>query len=385
MARPFWLLLLPLLLPACTEQDSGPRPIGAPHAYVPVPAHTIQPTDIKERFGLRPMGPVRGADAAPTSGLTWTTPAGWQELPPQQFRDANFAIPSQPDVECYLTLLPGAGSMLDQNVNRWRGQFGQPPLSPQEIEALPKKRLLGTDGVAVDLTGSFKGAGANGSQDGWRLIGVVADAQGDGVTLKMTGPATAVAALEPAFESLCASFQRGGSGSGSSPAMANAGSDPHAGTMGGGAMTPPAATSAPLAWTPPDGWTEDPPSDMRLVTFHPGGRDDTECALFLFPGDAGGEVPNIQRWVGQMGQPVPSAAQVAAMPTVEIAGHQARMVHAEGTYAGMGGESHADYGLLGAVCDLGGQTLFVKMTGPKDVVTAETDHFRQLCRSLTEQ
>jgi hypothetical protein len=58
------------------------------------------------------------------------------------------------------------------------------------------------------------------------------------------------------------------------------------------------------------------------------------------------------------------------------------MVEAAGLYTGMGEVSEAGSMLLGVVCPLGGETLFVKMVGPQQAVLGEKDRFVAFCRSL---
>jgi len=41
------------------------------------------------------------------------------------------------------------------NVNRWRGQFGQPAIDEAELAKLPKLALFDFDAVRVEVEGAF--------------------------------------------------------------------------------------------------------------------------------------------------------------------------------------------------------------------------------------
>lgn len=81
---------------------------------------------------------------------------------------------------------------------------------------------------------------------------------------------------------------------------------PSAGSMPSGAMpsgmidAPPPARG--VSWTAPAGWKEEPGNGIRLATFTPpqdSGK--SEATVVALPGDAGGELANVNRWRGQIG------------------------------------------------------------------------------------
>ncbi|MBI2363124.1 MAG: hypothetical protein HYV15_07050 [Elusimicrobia bacterium] len=111
---------------------------------------------------------------------------------------------------------------------------------------------------------------------------------------------------------------------------------------GMGAMPPELAamaTATPnsIAWKGPAGWTEKPASGMRRATFIvPGGA---ELSVISLPGDAGGELANVNRWRGQLGLApwdaagLGKAAQAVASPAgrfslVDLEGSSQRMLAA---------------------------------------------------------
>jgi hypothetical protein len=140
--------------------------------------------------------------------------------------------------------------------------------------------------------------------------------------------------------------------------------------------------SSGLRWQVPEGWRQAPPKPVRIVTFHVGPDDRTECYVSSLSGDGGGVRANIDRWRGQMGAKPSTPEEFAALETVRILGVDAALVEVHGGYQGMNGEQIADATLLGAVAPLDGRILFVKLVGPSEVVAAEREAFLAFCRSL---
>lgn len=139
--------------------------------------------------------------------LVWTTPEGWTESPPSQMRLIDFKIGPAQEVECYLTAMPGTAGGLAANLNRWRTQMGQAPLTEEEIEKLPRKSLLGTPSHFLSIDGEFKGVGAETGQAGFRMLGMIQQAPELTIFVKMTGPKDIVEKNTAAFEAFCASVQ----------------------------------------------------------------------------------------------------------------------------------------------------------------------------------
>jgi hypothetical protein len=120
-------------------------------------------------------------------------------------------------------------------------------------------------------------------------------------------------------------------------------------------------------------------SPMRKAQLKvPGAKDqNAEVVFFHFgPGQGGGIDANAQRWMSQF-QSKEGAGKVERK---EIAGRPVAFVTTEGTYrSGMpGGPSTLleDHALLGAIIeDPAGGDVFVKMTGPKELVQAQREAF----------
>jgi hypothetical protein len=74
--------------------------------------------------------------------------------------------------------------------------------------------------------------------------------------------------------------------------------------------------------------------------------------------------------------------EVEELPRVPMLGTLAVTMRAEGDYTGMRGDTIQDAVLLGAVCELDGETLFVKMLGPDDEVDPRAGEFLAFCQGL---
>ena len=328
------------------------------------PATTdFRPTSTADRLGFTAgpghahgSNPHEGMEPGATGGFQWTTPEGFEEKnPPGQMREVDFRLKRDPSVECYLSVTQGG---IAQNVVRWYQQMEKEPIAQSAVAELPTAPFLGQKGRLVDLEGTFVGMRRSEPKPGYRMLGLVVEEPGRTVTLKMTGPAAVVAEERERFLALAASFRTG------APAA-----EPE--------------RDASLAWDAPPEWELRKGHSIRLVTFAPKGSEGVECWVTVLQGSGGGIEPNLQLWRQQMGQPALSAAEVAALETVRILDTDAKFIAITGDYTDMQGKKAAQAGMmLGAVCQLPGALLTVKMTGPLEAVEKEKDRFLAFCRSL---
>ncbi|MHC5209320.1 MAG: hypothetical protein ACYTG2_01210 [Planctomycetota bacterium] len=154
----------------------------------------------------------------------------------------------------------------------------------------------------------------------------------------------------------------------------------------GGSMAPsegvPAGPASGLAFDTPPGWEVLPPSSLRPVNLRPAGHADAECYVTLLSGAGGGLTMNVDRWRKQLGlDPLPPG-EAEELPEIPLLGVPAKFVDLEGAYSGMGDEARPGWRLLGVVLVRDDAAIFVKMTGPKDLVESERDRFFDLCASL---
>ena len=73
---------------------------------------------------------------------------------------------------------------------------------------------------------------------------------------------------------------------------------------------------------------------------------------------------------------------MTSKPTVTLLNQEAPFASMDGTFTGMGSAPRENYRMLGAILSYDQFTLFVKMTGPVDVVQREEENFNAFCGSL---
>lgn len=131
-----------------------------------------------------------------------------------------------------------------------------------------------------------------------------------------------------------------------------------------------------LTWTVPAGWEEQPPGDVRLASFRvvggPGRRADV--SVVALPGDAGGDLANVNRWRGQV--------QLDPLPADELSKH-AESVDAAGQPAALydqGGETDR---ILAVIQRRNGTSWFYKMTGDAKFVAEQKPVFVEFLKTLS--
>lgn len=237
------------------------------------------------------------------------------------------------------------------NVNRWRGQVGLEPSGEKWAGAEPME-VPAADGEAVwvDLVGRSS-----------------------------AGPAS----MSPPF----ASGGRPMPGSpiaGGSPAASGGvtpGARPTApGRSAAGEASPPAASaSSGLSFDRPDGWRAGRKGGMRLEAFEIGPEESpAELTVIAAGGDLRG---NVARWLGQI-RPggVPDEVVDEAMDaaeSVKVDGRPGRRFVLTADPAESGTAIDATIVPLE-----GGRSLFIKMTGPYEIVSQEGERVRSFLESL---
>ena len=318
----------------------------------------------------------QGGNADVASHVAWTCPPGWTEMPTTSMRVANFRPAGDAQAECYLTLLGGDAGGLAANVNRWRAQLALPALDATGLAALEKIPFLGQDAVLLEATGTWTGMNGMESNTGWALTGLLLVDPNGSAFLKMTGPAKVVAGEREHFLELAKSFRpaqpkEAKVASPAVPIEAAAKAPPGSGPQAASDST----SKEGLAWKLPDGWRRAPDKAMRIATFYAGAGETLECYVSAFPGDVGGVLANVNRWRGQLDLPPLADADVAKLESIPMLGRQAVIVEGEGKGAQ----------LVGAACPGQDRTVFVKMSGPPELVRAQRAAFLEFCRSLDER
>ena len=327
----------------------------------------------QERFDPRMnvSGPLNSPAAAPLNLFAWTTPEGWDELAPAPMRMINFRIAGNEAAQCYLTILTGTGGGKMDNINRWRTQMSLPQQSQEEVAKLPTKKLLGHPAAFVDFSGTFHGMNDATPKEGYRLMGLILEYKDASIFVKMIGPATVLSSELKNFELFYSSLRLAGK-------EKKAENRPEVERKD-------QTLKNKFSWKASEGWNLAPDRFSRLVSYTMGLINQTECYITVLPSTAGGVMENINRWQRQMGQTALSSEEVEKIPTIEMFGLNTKLVEITGDYTGMSGSPKNGFMLLGVVCPLQEETIFVKMIGPESDVQEERENFIKFCKSVNTE
>jgi hypothetical protein len=153
--------------------------------------------------------------------------------------------------------------------------------------------------------------------------------------------------------------------------------------IAGATMAAPGAAdnaSSPLTWKTPAGWTEVPPSELRLASFKINQGDKmTDVSVVPLGPMAGTDPANVNRWRGQVGLPQATDAEIQkSAETVEAAGQPAQLYDVAGTNPGSGDKTR----IIAAIQHLPDATWFYKMIGDADLTEAQKPAFIEFLKSL---
>jgi hypothetical protein len=154
-----------------------------------------------------------------------------------------------------------------------------------------------------------------------------------------------------------------------------------AGQMGptpAGAVPPPpdVSTTGSLQWTLPKGWTESRTGGMRYATLKPTAAGKIDVSVTVFPGTAGGELANVNRWRNQIGlAPIDDAALAKARAPVATKAGPISLYD-------FTSEGQTRSRVVAGLATVEGSTWFIKMTGDAAAVAAARPDFIRLVESL---
>jgi len=151
----------------------------------------------------------------------------------------------------------------------------------------------------------------------------------------------------------------------------------------------------PLKLKVPAGWVEQTPtSSMRQAQFSlpkaDGDTADGELVVFYFgPGQGGSVEANIDRWIGQIGQPDGSSSKDKAKTSKKVvSGFPVTIVDVSGTYQAsmMPGSSerhnNPGYRMLAAVVESSEGPWFFKLVGPEKTIAKWSGSFDQFINTI---
>ena len=140
------------------------------------------------------------------------------------------------------------------------------------------------------------------------------------------------------------------------------------------------AKPSPVKGNPPQDWLVLPAKEVRELNYRFGESGLGEVYVTI----AGGSVAdNVNRWQRQFGKNPLSAAGIAVLAKVPIAGTEGVWLEATGEYAsGMGAPAKPGQALAGVIAEVGGRILTLKMVGPEEEVAAQRDALKAFAAIL---
>jgi hypothetical protein len=131
-----------------------------------------------------------------------------------------------------------------------------------------------------------------------------------------------------------------------------------------------------LRWSLPAGWKDEIAGGMRYATLKPPVAGRVDGSVVVLPGEAGGELANVNRWRGQIGlAPIDEAALASARRVV-------RTKAGPFSVYDFTSEGQSRSRVVAALATEGGNTWFVKLTGDAGAVAAARADFLRLVESL---
>jgi hypothetical protein len=338
-------------------------------AVAPPPAATAP--------GAMPTTMPDGLPVPDTSGLPklkYTLPEAWKEKPLTQLRVASFEV-SAGGKTADVSVIPlgGAAGGDAANVNRWRGQVGQPPLEEGALKQSAEAVQVGDKPADLyDVAGTTAGSG-----DAERIVGAIFHADDTTWYFKMTGDPDLVEKSKPAFIAFLKSvaFQAP-----AATAVADMSQMPASHpAVPGIAMGAPSAAGAKPTWTVPADWKEGELMQFLVARYVIQGSGDASASVNVsqLADNGGGLLPNLNRWRNQLGQPAVSDEEASKLPTFDASGAKAVMADFTGTDARTGKAAR----LVGVVIPFNSQTWFYKLMGDPELVGRQKDALIQFVQS----
>jgi len=189
--------------PPATVVKGAPTPATAPATTSQPPGATTQPSAAQRpgtTFPPANQTPPDDPKVASFAGLTAPKPVTWIWQPPQrQFAVAEYAVPGVENADqARIVAFEPIGGTLEQNINRWKGQFTMPDGSIVE----PKLEQFEVDGMPitfVELYGNYRGMGTAGfSPDTLFITAAIQSPQGQ-IFVRFIGPRITVEANREEF------------------------------------------------------------------------------------------------------------------------------------------------------------------------------------------
>ncbi len=148
--------------------------------------------------------------------------------------------------------------------------------------------------------------------------------------------------------------------------------------MAGEVPAPPRpAGGGALTWTLPKAWTQSRGGDsMRFATLKPPVDGRIDVSVVVLPGEAGGELANVNHWRGQIGlPPLDEAAMTGARRAVATKAGPVSLYD-------FTSQGQVKSRIVAGLAVVDGNSWFLKMTGDERAVAAARTDFIRLVESL---
>lgn len=155
-----------------------------------------------------------------------------------------------------------------------------------------------------------------------------------------------------------------------------------ASTPPAGMMTPEPAAGVPkVKWQLPAGWQELPAGQMRVGSFAVTGENGqkADVSIIPLPGMAGGDLENVNRWLGQLGAaPITADALGKLAEKVSVGGNDGQLFDLAGP-----ADQKPRKRMLAAILRREGTAWFFKMTGDDALVAQQKPAYVSFLKTLT--
>lgn len=151
-------------------------------------------------------------------------------------------------------------------------------------------------------------------------------------------------------------------------------------TMPDGLPVPDNSSQPKLKYNLPDGWKEKPLTQLRVASFEISENGKTaDVSVIPLGGMAGGDLANVNRWRGQVGQvPQTEDELKKSAEAVEVAGQPADLYDIAGTSPGSGDAAR----IVGAILHTADTAWYFKMMGDADLAEKNKPAFVAFLKSV---
>lgn len=149
------------------------------------------------------------------AGLRFSVPKQWTRVPaPSDMRAAQYKVPhagtDAEDAELVLFYFGrGKGGGVQENLDRWYGQFERPDGKPvADAAVLTIRKVDGLKVTAVDVAGTYSGmAPKSAPKPGTRMLAAIVEGEVGPWFFRLIGPDATVASAKNDFDALLGSLE----------------------------------------------------------------------------------------------------------------------------------------------------------------------------------